>query len=107
MMQIGHKGPLGGVLMVDDPLRDDLLTADVVVQEAKLDRRRPGRSEHVSPHLIPLLRNAAALEISLDDAPVDDRVQDDFGPLKGIIAGLGLAIPLWCLIGLVVWWFIG
>ncbi|MBN9559944.1 MAG: hypothetical protein J0H14_04335 [Alphaproteobacteria bacterium] len=89
--------------MVDDPLRHDEVAASDG-GDVKIDRRRPGRPEHVSPHLIPLLRNAAEAEIPPDDAPVADRTQDDLGPAKGILAGLGLAIPLWGLIGLAVWW---
>lgn len=107
MMHIGHKGPLGGILTVDDPLQDDCLASPDVVQATQLDRRRRGRPENVSPNLIPLLRNATSLEISPDDAPVTDRVRDDFGPAKGIIAGLLLAIPLWSLIALGVWWIVG
>ena len=103
--------------MVDDPLRDDFLAAPDAVQETMRDRRRPGRPENVSPHLIPLLRNAASAEIAPDDAPVadraqddraqDDRAQDDLGPVRGIIAGLVLAVPLWSLIALAVWWVVG
>jgi len=98
--------------MVDDPLRDDLLAAPDAVQETTRDRRRPGRPENVSPHLIPLLRNAASAEIAPDDAPVvdraqDERAQDDLGPVRGIIAGLVLAVPLWSLIALAVWWVVG
>jgi len=93
--------------MVDDPLRDDLLAAPDAVQETTRDRRRPGRPENVSPHLIPLLRNAASVEIAPDDAPASDRAQDDLGPVRGIIAGLVLAVPLWSLIALAVWWLVG
>ena len=98
--------------MVDDPLRDDFLAAPDAVQETMRDRRRPGRPENVSPHLIPLLRNAASAEIAPDDAPVvdraqDERAQDDLGPVRGIIAGLVLAVPLWSLIALAVWWVVG
>jgi len=92
--------------MVDDPLRHDAVAA-TDGGEVKTDRRRPGRPENVSPHLVPLLRNAAAVEIPPDDAPVADRTRDDLGPAKGILTGLGLAIPLWGLIGLGIWWLVG
>jgi hypothetical protein len=91
--------------MVDDPLRDEVAAADT--GDVKTDRRRPGRPENISPHLIPLLRNAASVELPPDDAPAADRTRDDLGPAKGIIAGLGLAIPLWGLIALGVWWLVG
>lgn len=92
--------------MVDDPLRGDAVAAPDA-GEVKTDRRRPGRPEHVSPHLIPLLRNATGLEIPPDDVPIVDHTRDDRGPAKGLMAGLGLALPLWVLIALGIWWLVG
>lgn len=93
--------------MVDDPLRPDAVAASDG-GDVKTDRRRPGRPEHVSPHLIPLLRNASTVEIPPEPIPAADAGnRDDLGSAKGILVGLGLAIPLWGLIGLCVWWLVG
>lgn len=60
-------------------------------------RRRPGRSDQVSPHLIPLLRSPATADIpmppsgELDTPPFGD----DLMPVRGIIFGLALSVPLW------------
>jgi hypothetical protein len=106
MMRMGTRGPLGGSLMVDPP-RDDVLAAPGLIQEATADRRRAGRGETVSPDLIPLLRNAASIEIPPDDVPAGDRIRDDRGPATGIAMGLLLAIPFWCVIFLGIWWAVG
>lgn len=65
------------------------------------DRRRPGRDDQVSPHLIPLLRNPAAVDIP---APVPDTLEtsafgDDLAHLKGLPLSLAvslvLGVPFW------------
>ncbi len=70
---------------------------------ASKDRRRPGRPDHASPHLIPLLRTAeieaAAASGATDELPFEDAL----APAKGIAIGLGLSVPLWAVIGGIVW----
>ena len=62
------------------------------------DRRRPGRNDQVSSHLIPLLRNPEAASIP---APSPGEVGtlplggDDLAPARGIIVGLMVSVPLW------------
>jgi len=65
------------------------------------DRRRPGRDDQVSPHLIPLLRNPATVDIP---APVPDTLEtpasgDDLAHLKGfplsLAVSLVLGVPFW------------
>lgn len=107
---------LGDILMADPPgggaTADGSTSADTAP-----DRRRPGRPAHVSPELIPLLRNAATTEIPDDAvhasgaADVDqesfERDADNLGAARGLAMGLVLGVSLWGIIGLAVWWLIG
>jgi len=67
--------------------------------------RRLGRNDQVSPHLIPLLRDPAALDIpapppcETEAPPLDDHL----APIRGIIFGLVLSVPLWAVIAGAVW----
>ena len=62
------------------------------------DRRRPGRSDQASPHLIALLRNPEAANIpapspgEVDAPPLGS---DDLASARGIVVGLVLSVPLW------------
>jgi hypothetical protein len=101
--------------MADHP--EDDATPDGVSAEAASDRRRAGRSAHVSPELIPLLRNAATAEIPDDAVPASGAVDidrepfgldaDNLGAARGLATGLVLGVSLWGLIGLAAWWLIG
>ena len=80
------------------------------------DRRRPGRKE-VSPALVHLLRHAAeggAVLTPESDASAPgpiaaDRADQEDGcaPVRGILFGLALSIPLWAAIGAAVRWAFG
>jgi len=74
----------------------------------RLERRRAGRIEQISPNLIPLLRNpvpegeVARLlrEEAAFDAPLDVDFQEEspaLAPARGIIAAALISIPLWAL----------
>ena len=71
------------------------------------DRRRPGRPDQASPHLIPLLRTAeieaAAASIAAEELPFEE---DALAPAKGIAIGLLLSVPVWAVIGMIVWAFL-
>ena len=73
------------------------------VSATSQDRRRPGRPDHASPHLIPLLRTpeieAAAASGALDGLPFEDALR----PAQGIALGLALSVPLWAAIGGIMW----
>ena len=61
------------------------------------DRRRPGRSQHVSPELVPLLRGQAPAP------PADDLEEfgeaDQLDAARGLAAGALLSAPIWiCLV---------
>jgi hypothetical protein len=56
------------------------------------DQRRAGRLEHVSPALIPLLRNPGQY-VDADDS-------DPLAPTRGIAVALLLSVFIWALIGL-------
>ena len=67
------------------------------------DRRRPRRSDQVSPHLISLLRNPAADTLTLPASDVDTPLSgDDLRPARGIIVGSLLSLPLWASIAALV-----
>ncbi len=68
-------------------------------------RRRLGRNDQVSPHLIPLLRNPTTVNIP---APIPGETDisplgDDLAPMRGIMFGVVLSAPLWAVIAGVVW----
>ncbi len=69
------------------------------------DRRRPGRNDQASPHLIPLLRNSATVDIPVPlsgevDAPP---LEDDLAPLRGIFLSLALGVPSWVWVAGITW----
>ena len=68
-------------------------------------RRRPGRLEPVSPHLVHLLRDPAAVEPPAALPSTDDEnvFGDGLSVARGIGVGLMLAIPAWAAIGLATW----
>jgi hypothetical protein len=60
------------------------------VAPKQLDRRRPGRTENVSPELIPLLRGKPVLPP--DD--VDDQ-KDSLTPSLGVLIGVAICSFFW------------
>ena len=66
-----------------------------------------GDAHDVSPNLIPLLRKPTAAEIPPDDTPEVGRARDDLGSARGLAVGFLLAVPLWGLIALAIWWAVG
>ena len=66
------------------------------------DRRRPGRLDQVSPHLVPLLRTSSVAEAAAADM-AEGMPGDALAPAKGIAIGLALSVPVWAVIGGVVW----
>jgi len=69
------------------------------------DRRRAARNSQSSPHLIPLLRNPATVEVPAPllgdaDMPLSD---DDLAPARGVIFAVALSLPLWAGISGIVW----
>jgi len=52
------------------------------------DRRRPGRNDQVSSHLIPLLRNPARMDIR---APVPDKLEMPLVPRHSRFDWLGIS----------------
>ena len=80
----------------------DLAPAPVVSAASK-DRRRPGRPDQASPHLIPLLRTTEIEAAAASDAEGGLAFEDALAPAKGIAAGLLLSVPVWAVIGMIVW----
>jgi hypothetical protein len=86
--------PAGIDGLIDHSL-EDASQADASLATPTLipDQRRSGRLEHVSPALIPLLRNSAQGV----DAEIDT---DPLAPGRGIVVGLLLSATFWAVIGL-------
>ncbi len=73
------------------------------LESVTADRRRPGRLDHVSPNLIPLLRG----EVTPGQPLIyeTDRLygRGDLKPGLGTAVGLFLNLPLWAVIGFASW----
>ena len=67
------------------------------------DRRRPGRSDHVNPTLIPLLRIAPGVGLSPEDNADLAHDYEELAPAAAIAAIVLLSVLLWGVIGLIVW----
>jgi len=70
------------------------------------DRRRPGRSDQVDPHLIPLLRNPATMNISTPsplEVNASPPLEDNLTPIQGIIFDIVSSVPLWAVSVGVAW----
>ena len=74
-----------------------------IVSSIFKNRRCPGRPDQVSPHLILLLRTSA-IEASATSIPADELpFEDALAPTKGIAVGLLLSVPVWAVIGGIIW----
>lgn len=74
------------------------------IAAAPKDRRRPGRPDQVSANLVPLLRASPMIEAAAAFERADGPgIEDALTPARGIAVGLVLSVPLWAVIGGVVW----
>lgn len=71
---------------------------------SRTERRRLGRVVYENKALIALLRDPAA-EVAGDALAMDGG--DALAPARGMLAGLLISVLLWCVIGLIVWYFVG
>lgn len=71
------------------------VAAPVTVLPAGMERRRPGRREHVDPALIPLLRRTPELDATLPAFDLENERQADRAPSRGILIGLILSALIW------------
>ena len=104
---------------IDDPFDSSAeIAAEQPGAEAKTpavaDRRRPGRMENVSPHLIGLLRadhgaaNPEAFDSdSLDEPAGIEEDRGDLAPARGIIAACLLGALAWAAIVAGIWLYHG
>jgi hypothetical protein len=65
---------------------------NIAAEAARVERRRPGRIENISPELIPLLRSE--VELPPDTA---DRDPYDLAAAAGIAVALLICAPIWAL----------
>jgi len=87
-------------------LKELLQTAEQASTPAEIKgRRRLGRNDKVSPHLIPLLRDPAAVDIPAPPLCETETppLSDQLAPARGIAFGLVLSVPLWAVIAGAVW----
>ena len=85
-----------------------LATEQVPLPIRVKSRRRPGRNNRVSPHLVPLLRNPATVNIPPPTGVLDlSFPADDFALLRHIGFGLLLSVPLWAIVVAIVWMVLG
>jgi hypothetical protein len=77
-----------------EKMKSELSYDEQVVAPPPHGRRRPGRVENASPHLIPLLRQQPVVSIE----PDFDGYDDDLRPFRGIMLGLLLSAFLWAFI---------
>jgi hypothetical protein len=73
------------------------------VSAASKDRRRPDRPNQISPHLLPLLRTSEIGDAAASGTADGLLFDDGLAPAKGIAVGLLLSVPLWAVIGGIVW----
>jgi hypothetical protein len=94
---MASEEPLAGIMDMTSQVEEREAAAvpahQAQARQGTADRRRPGRIENISPHLIPLLRQPTVV---VEPAPV--LTVDDLRLPKGIAIGVLLAIPLWGLI---------
>jgi len=89
-----------------EPVEPKPLHAAPVAPAAVLDsRRRPGRTEQVSPHLIPLPRSPATVEFAAPQLTAEGAksFREDLPAACGIGVESLLSVPAWAVIGLVTW----
>jgi hypothetical protein len=92
---MGHPPAMDAELIVE-PLPGDVrekARPSVAEPATVVDRRRSGRLDQVNPALIPLLRGTTETGEDVDD----------LGPSRGIASAMLLSVPLWAVIGVMVW----
>jgi hypothetical protein len=65
----------------------------ITAEAPRVERRRPGRVENVSPELVPLLRGQ--VDLVVDTA---DRDPYDLAAATGIAVGSLISAPIWALL---------
>jgi hypothetical protein len=71
------------------------------------DRRRSGRPDHVSPELLPLLRQSERDQLPFKESDDDYDPDDQLSAARGVFVGVALSVPLWVGAAYVVRWLIG
>ena len=78
-------------------LEEAVLVATAPESAVVQNRRRPGRPAQVSPHLIPILRDAANADIPPSTSAIEDApdLAGDLAPVVGIIVASMLSLAIW------------
>ena len=89
-------------------LEEAAASANTPLDTPVQDRRRSGRPDQVSPHLIPLLRDAGSADVPPSDMGAEDApdLAGDLAPIVGIIIALVLSAALWAVLVGAGWWML-
>jgi hypothetical protein len=89
--------------MDNSPIADPVIAPSP--RPATADRRRPGRVACVKPALIDLVRQQpSGATVERADAPQE--VSDSLAPARGILLGILIAVPFWCLLAVGLWFWL-
>ena len=72
-----------------------VLELEAAIRSEVAERRRPGRRDHVSPELVPLLRGESAF---VPDAPIQFGDPDQLRGVRGITLAVAISTALWAAI---------
>ena len=72
-----------------------VLELDAATRSEVAERRRPGRLDHVSPELVPLLRGDTPVP---PDAPVQFGEPDQLRGARGVTLAVAISAALWAAI---------
>ena len=80
-------------------LEEAVLVATAPESAVVQNRRRPGRPARVSPHLIPILRDAANADIPPSASATEDApdLAGDLASVVGIIVASVLSLAIWAI----------
>ncbi len=88
---------------------DDTPIADPVIAPPPppviADRRRPGRVHYAKSTLIELLRQQPSGATN-EEADATYETSDSLGPARGILIGILLSLPVWCLVAAGLWFWL-
>ena len=82
----------------------DKPTENARASTVRVDRRRPGRTDDLSPELVRLFRAPEFLAADRDDRDSAERPSDDLDAARGIAMSLLLTAPFWLAVGLLLIW---
>jgi hypothetical protein len=89
--------------MDDTPIADPVIAPQPPPVVA--DRRRPGRMHYAQSSLIELLRQKPG-DATKEEADATYETSDGLAPARGILVGILLSVPIWCLLAAGLWFWL-